>query len=227
MNLAQTWRHALCDAALLHGPEAPTLCDGWAVRDLMAHLAVRDARPDALASKAIAATASYEEKVRAKVAAGPFDALVDRVRSGPPRLSPLSVSSLDDAVNTTEFLIHHEDIVRAGGPVHATSPTATEIDAATARAAWKSLVRAGRLLYRRTPVGLVVVAPGVGRSAVCRPPAGSGTVVLTGEPVELLLHSFGRVAVATVTTEGDPADLAAFARSIGNEEEDGWPIGPQ
>lgn len=40
--LARRERHQLCDLALQVGPDAPTLCDGWTVFDLIAHLVVRE-----------------------------------------------------------------------------------------------------------------------------------------------------------------------------------------
>lgn len=211
MNLAQIWRHALCDAALTRGPEAPTLCEGWEVRDLLAHLLVRDTRPDALLAKAVPAAARYEQKLRARAGDAAFEALVAEVRSGPPRLSPVSISALDDAVNTVEFLIHHEDIVRAADDTDGPAARPSwEIDHDTCDAAWKAVTRTGRLLYRAAPVGVVVVAPGVGRAALRRPPKDAGSVVLTGQPLELLLHAFGRTGAAVVDVHGDAADVAAF-----------------
>ncbi len=218
MNLAQIWRYALCDAALTHGPTAPTLCEGWDVRDLLAHLVVRDTRPDALLAMAVPAAAGYEERLRSRATEAAFEALVTEVRSGPPRLSPLSVSALDAAVNTVEFLIHHEDIVRAAADTE--DPAARpgrEIDQPTSDAAWKAVARTGRLLYRAAPVGVVVVAPGVGRAALRRPPKQAGSVVLTGQPVELLLHAFGRTEAAVVKVHGDRADVAAFGQGASDD----------
>ena len=37
-SLARRERDALCDLALLLGPDAPTLCEGWDARDLVTHL---------------------------------------------------------------------------------------------------------------------------------------------------------------------------------------------
>src|SRR5258706_5048708 len=46
---ARAERHALADTLLAAGPDAPTLCEGWATRDLAAHLVLRERRPDAAA----------------------------------------------------------------------------------------------------------------------------------------------------------------------------------
>ncbi|UJH71014.1 maleylpyruvate isomerase N-terminal domain-containing protein [Ornithinimicrobium sp. INDO-MA30-4] len=48
MILAQQQRQALCDTALAVGPDAPTLCSPWTVKDLLAHLVIRERRPDTL-----------------------------------------------------------------------------------------------------------------------------------------------------------------------------------
>ena len=42
-----------------------------------------------------------------------FTALVERVRNGPPRWSPMALPPLDRALNTLEYFVHHEDIRRA------------------------------------------------------------------------------------------------------------------
>jgi hypothetical protein len=40
-------RRELCDLFGDLGPEAPTLCEGWATMDLAVHLVVRERRPQA------------------------------------------------------------------------------------------------------------------------------------------------------------------------------------
>ena len=41
-------RRRFADELLAVGPDAPTLCTGWAARDLAAHVVLRDRRPDAM-----------------------------------------------------------------------------------------------------------------------------------------------------------------------------------
>ena len=48
MSVAQRERAALVEILRAVGPDAPTLCEGWTTRDLVAHLVVRERRPDAL-----------------------------------------------------------------------------------------------------------------------------------------------------------------------------------
>ena len=45
-SYAQQERAAICDSFLRLGPDAPTIDDPWLARDLAAHLAIRDSRPD-------------------------------------------------------------------------------------------------------------------------------------------------------------------------------------
>lgn len=210
MTLAQRHRRDLCEAALAAGPTAPTLCEGWLIRDLLVHLVVRDSRPDAALAMVVSPLASHAESVHAELEALPFADLVERVRSGPPRWSPAALAPIDGAMNVAEFLIHTQDIVRAGGDGEVPSGHDTSYDQDTVDAAWTLLRRGGRLFYRTSPVGVVAVAPGTGRAALRRPPRGHGSVILRGEPVELLVHAFGRRDHCAVETLGDTADVDAF-----------------
>lgn len=190
------------------GPDAPTLCDPWSVRDLLAHLVVRESRPDALPGVAapVPALQRHTESVQDRVAARDFDDLVGQVVAGPARWWPTRLPALDRMVNTAELAIHHEDMVRAQPgwePTEMPEEVQTQL--------WRTLPTAGRLLYRSAPVGVVVVAPGHGRAALRRPPAAAGTVVLRGTPLELVLHAFGRDEYAQVVTEGADADVVALA----------------
>ena len=65
----------------------------------------------------------------------------------------------------------------------------------------------GKMLYRSSPVGVVLARPS-GQRIVAK--QADRSVTITGEPGELVLHGFGRSAVR-VETDGDPADVAALA----------------
>lgn len=206
MRLARRHRHALCDTVQALGPDAATLCEPWSTSDLLAHLIIRERRPDTWPGILGGVLQARTDTVQQRVAATDLETLLECVRHGPPRWSPTALGRVDDAVNTTELVVHHEDVRRAQ-PAWAPIPPDTE----TAQALWANLRRMGRLLYRSAPVGVVVVAPGIGRAALRRPPAGVGTVVLTGNPLELTLHAFGRDQTADVRQEGEPTDVAALA----------------
>ncbi|PRC58720.1 TIGR03085 family protein, partial [Mycobacterium sp. ITM-2017-0098] len=82
-------------------PDAPTLCEGWDVRDLTAHLVVRERRLDTAPGILIPAFADYPERVQNQVAASTdWDALLGKVADGPPLYSPFKL--LDPIANVAE-----------------------------------------------------------------------------------------------------------------------------
>ncbi len=187
------------------GPDAPTLCDGWTARDLLAHMVVRERRPDVLPGIGLPGPLRrHTQQVQDEYATEDWGTLLARFSRGPAPWVPFAVPGVGPAINVAEYVIHHEDVRRARpgwAPRH---------DTRLQQAAWRAVSRAARLTHRKAPVGAVLVAPGTGRAAVKRPPEGRHTVVVTGEPVELLLFSFGREAVARVQLEGDAADVDAL-----------------
>ncbi|WP_226346138.1 TIGR03085 family metal-binding protein [Agilicoccus flavus] len=203
-GLAQLERRSLCSTLTRVGPHAPTLCDGWDTSDLAAHLVVRERRPDAAAGVVIPALADRTARVQDTYAEQAWPGLVDMVRQGPPGWSPVRVPAVDDAVNLVEFYVHHEDVLRAQP-----DEPRRALDADVQAALWSRLRQMGQLMFRRSPVGIVLVTPEHGRKAV-RGPTKLGTVVLRGEPGELVLYGFGRGAVAAVEVEGEPDAVAAL-----------------
>ncbi|XVX21842.1 TIGR03085 family metal-binding protein [Actinomycetota bacterium] len=203
-HLARLERIGLCDTLERVGPDAPTLCEGWNTADLAAHLVIRERRPDAAAGVLLAPLASHTERVQDGYAAKPWHDLVDLVRGGPPTLSPTRVPAVDDVVNLAEFYVHHEDVLRAqeGWRPRPTSP-------ALQKALWATLGRMASPMFRAAPVGVVLIAP-EGRTSPRRPSPGHGTVIMRGEPGELLLAAFGRLPVADVRLEGESADVEAL-----------------
>ncbi|NAZ81280.1 TIGR03085 family protein [Kineococcus sp. R8] len=195
-------RAALCDEALRAGPDAPTLCEGWVVRDLLVHLVVRDSRPDVALGQALPPLREHARRVQDELAALPFEELVDRVRRGPTGPAPTRLRVVDDLVNRAEFYVHHEDVRRAGA-----GAAPRELPRGESAALWKLVRTMGRFAYRRSGTGVVLVAPSGPRAVVRRGPV---AVSLTGEPQELLLHAFGRRPVARVAVDGSPDAVARF-----------------
>lgn len=112
MTVAQRERAALVATFRNVPPDAPTLCEGWDVRDLTAHLVVRERRLDTAPGILIPALADYTERVQNQVAASTdWDALLGKVADGPPLYSPFKL--LDPIANVAEMFIHHEDVRRA------------------------------------------------------------------------------------------------------------------
>ncbi|MCP9946201.1 TIGR03085 family metal-binding protein [Streptomyces somaliensis] len=200
-------RERLLLADLLEGagPDAPTLCEGWATRDLAAHLVVRERRPDAAAGVLLGPLRGRLERVQAEFAAKPYEELVRLVRTGPPRMSPFSLKQVDEGANTVEFYVHAEDVRRAGADW-----TPREVDPVFADALWARLERAARLLGRRCPVGLVVRRPN-GQTAVAH--RGAPVVTVTGEPGELTLFLHGRQGAARVEADGEAEAVARVMKA--------------
>jgi uncharacterized protein (TIGR03085 family) len=195
-RFAVSERQGLCDTFERVGPDAPTLCSPWLTRDLAAHLVIRDRRPDAAAGMAVPLLAGHLEQVQDGYAAWDWPRLVDQVRSGPPAWSLASLAPVDEAINTPEFFIHHEDVLR-GGPGWSARELPTDLESAL----WGIVRKAARLRFARARVGVVLVAPPYGRRQV-HAMTDLGTVVLRGTPGELLLYAFGRRGVAQVDVSG-------------------------
>lgn len=199
---AQDERRALADLMIAVGPDAPTLCEGWEVADLAAHLVLRETRPDAGAGILITALRPYTERVRLRTRdAAPWPATVERFRSGPPAL----LRPFDEQANTMELFVHHEDVRRA-----APGWEPRQLDDGERRALWRRVSGLGRLVRFRVKVGLTVVAPGWGSVVVRR---GEPHASVTGAPEELLLFLTGRADAARVETAGPPEALERLGRA--------------
>ena len=203
-RFARIERQGLCDTFERVGPDAPTLCSGWLTRDLAAHLVVRERRPDAAAGMAVPVLADHLERVQNEYAAWDWLRLVEQVRSGPPSWSPASLERVDEAINTAEFFIHHEDVLRGGAGWRARElPTDLE------SALWGVVSKTARLRFARARVGVVLAAPPYGRRQV-HAMTDLGTVVLRGRPGELLLYASGRRDAAEVDVSGPEEAVSAI-----------------
>ncbi|MFC8731271.1 TIGR03085 family metal-binding protein [Luteimicrobium sp. NPDC057192] len=184
---------AALDAA---SPGDPTLCEGWEARHVASHVLTRQRTPR-IHSPAFWALADQARDPEV------YATLVARVAAPPPRRSPHAWAG--DLMNVTEFFVHAEDVRR--GPADAPP---RPLDDDVVQALWRQLGLAARVAYRRAAPGVVLVAPGVGRRRVSGARHGAGTVVVTGEVGELVLHASGRGRSAHVTVEGADADVAAL-----------------
>jgi uncharacterized protein (TIGR03085 family) len=178
------------------GPDAPTLCEGWTTFDLAAHLVVRErnplAGPGILAGDRLPALARMTDGAMAREQRRGYDAVVERVRTGPP-LGPFAVPGLRTQINLVEYAVHHEDVRRANGM----EPRQGVDDLQDAL--WPLLLRLARFALRGVPdgVGVELARPG---GEARRVHGGERAVRVTGEPLELLLWAYGR---------GDHAEVAA------------------
>jgi uncharacterized protein (TIGR03085 family) len=198
-------RRKLCNLFDEFGPNAPTLCDGWQTVDLAAHIVVRERRLDAAPGVLVKPLASYTEKVQQGIAEWPWPQLVERIRSGPPRLSPTRIDAVDRLVNTVEFFVHQEDVRRAQPDW-----SARELDAELVDDLYTALKRGARLLTRKAPAG-IELEPSDDHPTIIANRA-SPSVTVRGPVGELTLFVYGRQAHALVELDG-PSDAVASLRT--------------
>jgi uncharacterized protein (TIGR03085 family) len=153
--------------------------------------------------------------VQEQIARRPFPALVATIRSGPPRLSPWSISALDELANTVEFFVHHEDVRRA-----APDWKPREISQGLSDTLWDRL-RMAKFTLRKVPVGVEFARNddgadgGPGDAPEFRMMARRGTpvVTVTGAPAELTLWATGRIGAANVRLDGTESATAMVSQS--------------
>jgi uncharacterized protein (TIGR03085 family) len=192
-------RTALVDALTELGPDAPTLCEGWLTKDMAAHVYVRERRPDAaLGVLPLGPLSAYTERVMASVLdAQGYDGVLRKLREVAPIVRLLHV---DEAINTTEFFVHTEDVRRPNKLPDREMPEEFE------RTIGRRLAQQGRLSFRRVKARVRLV-PTVGEPAEF----GKGPLVeVHGRPSELLLLAFNRKSDAGVEYTGDAAAIEAL-----------------
>lgn len=203
MSVARRERAALVETMQATGPDAPTLCEGWATRDLAAHLVVRERRLDAAPGIMIPKLAGYTARVQEQVTATTdWSALLAKVAAGPPLYSPFIL--LDPLVNVAEMFIHHEDVRRAAAswePRILDDETTASLARQVSSFARMTLSKAPAKVSLTTPQGKVLATAGKG-----------APVTITGEPGELLLFAAG-LEPAQVSFDGDADAIAAVKGS--------------
>lgn len=210
MPWAEKERTALITTLRSANPDGPTLCEGWNVRRLLAHLVQREQDLRGTLGDQVARDKPGQEHNLTKLtdaARSPegYTALVDRFAEGAPPWSPMSWAS--EQINLVEYVVHHEDVRRAG--VNPAEPRA--LPDSQNQSVWGQLSIFARLAFARSPVGVTLAQPG-GRSKTVK--KGDTTVTLTGAPVELALYANGRRDVARVEVTGSPEAVAQFTTWI-------------
>jgi uncharacterized protein (TIGR03085 family) len=207
MSIAKHERDDISDTLLELGPDEPTLCVGWSTRDMVAHLVLRERRPDAAAGIVVRPLSGHTSNVMHQVAEQPFHELVATFRSGPPWWSVFAIPVLGDRLNMFELYVHHEDIRRAQPEWHPRPADADREDTF-----WAALTGPlGKMMFRRCSVGVVLRAAGRVDVVVKK---GEPAVHVVGEPSEIALVAFGRPTDRTqVVVQGAPDDIARFEAS--------------
>jgi uncharacterized protein (TIGR03085 family) len=217
-------------AALLaeKGPDAPTLCTGWKTGDLAAHLVLRESRPDAAAGVMGGPLAGYTARAQQRLSRRVgYAELVEAFRSGPPRFSAFSLPRLEEAANTMEYFVHHEDVLRA-----ADGWTPRELGPALSDALWARLKSGVRFFLGKAPVGVELVRTDTATAAATAAAQDPGdadeakaaaspgpvqyritakrttpVVTVCGTPAELTMWASGRAGAAHVTLDGPKAAI--------------------
>jgi uncharacterized protein (TIGR03085 family) len=199
-------RLALCDLLDKTGPDAPTLCQGWTTGDLAAHLVLRERRPDAaagvLGGPLAGHTARVQQRIRERRA---FPDLVGTIRSGPPRLSVMSIPGVDERANAVEYFVHHEDIRRAE-PDWGPRP----LSRGQSDMLWQRL-RMAKFMLRRSPVGVELARddlPAEGQAYRITAKNATPAVTVIGSPAELTMWVMGRTSAARVRLDGTEAAVS-------------------
>lgn len=191
-TLARRERSALVETLRSTGPEAPTLCEGWSTRDLAAHLVVREGRPDAAVGVFVPALAHRLEELRLRELDRSWEDLLDRIDGGAPWYSPLRYA--DQVANAAEYLVHHEDVLRArrGWVTREFGPG--DLDRI-----WSLATTVAKTFLRKVPARVELRTPAEIPSTKVAPVSAGAwlapVVSVIAEPVEMLLWAFGREAV--------------------------------
>lgn len=197
-RFARAERAALCDTLLEVGPDAPTLSGSWTTGDLVAHLIVREGRPDLAAGILVPALSGRTEAAMTRLRTQhTYPDLIERLRQGPPLWHPARVPAVDEQMNLVEMFVHHEDVLRApaGAPRRPLSKALTS-------ALGDRLAVMGPMLFRRTKGVQLEIVTAKRRARIGK---GEGPVVeIHGAPGEVLLFGFGRQDVAEVELIGPP-----------------------
>jgi uncharacterized protein (TIGR03085 family) len=207
MTWVEAERHSFAFDLRAADADAPTLCAGWSVRHLCAHLVQREHSMlhniwDQTTSKT-----PGEERFMGRLVADAgtpdgYASLVDRFEAGPSRHSLMG--RFDEALNLVEYIVHHEDLRRGSGPAPPRDLPPTELYEIWRRA--RLILKRG---YRKAPVGVELVPDGGPVTPVRRGPS---AVTLAGSRLDLLLHAFGRRSAADVRVDGSSEGVSLFTR---------------
>ena len=194
--ISKSERQGLVETLKALGPDAPTLCEGWLTKHLLAYLIMRETEP-VNASGILLKGRQKQTQNRLEELSTHFESNLSKLKSGPPLWNPMRY--LDKWVNALEMLIHHEDVLRAQPNWQRrkfTDSETKELDFLL-KIAPRFLVRGAKVL----PTLVVGDLPTTGR------------IILRGDQVDLLLFLAGRQSASTVSIEGDESDVADFMKS--------------
>jgi uncharacterized protein (TIGR03085 family) len=219
MHFAVSERRDLAATLRRTEPAAPTLSGEWTAAQLAAHLVLRERSATELLGRLPNRRMQdfAQREIDRLVAREPYERIVAAVEDGPswrdarfpvPTALVWSVPAVRERANLLEYLVHHEDVRRAGP-----SWTPRDLPADLVAEVYRRLPVSVRLTMRQVPVGVALQRPGHRPALTPRAKRHGAKVTVTGQPVELVLFAFGRRSVAEVELTGEPADIAAVTKA--------------
>lgn len=167
--------------------QASTLCAGWTVQDVAAHVVARERYPSSIGI-VIPALHGWHERTMRRIAARGHSYLIAKIRHYP--------WWMPASLNVAEFYIHNEDILRGGLHEHRPEPNDE-----TAVLLWASLK--GLMKVRASEVkdlGKLTIHNDLTSEEIKLGKASqTKQTTISGKPGELLLFCYGRREAAKVT----------------------------
>lgn len=203
-TFAKRERSAICQTLRQLGPDQPTLCQGWSTKDLLVHLIVRENRPDAAVGLFIPFLSSYTDSISKKYTEKSFEDLISIFENGPKSPSPFALPKVDELANTFEFLVHHEDILRAQNEYQPRKFTEED-----AKFIWSRFTKSAVFFMRKVKVG-VVAKTDQGTYTLKR---GNDVVTISGNIIDLVMFTFGRQNRTEIVFEGNPLAVEKLKNS--------------
>jgi len=167
--------------------QADSLCDGWTVEDVAAHLIVREGLIAPIGIVFERFHKVHDNAIK-RVESKGHEYIVNRVRKCPWYMPAV--------VNVAEFYVHNEDILRGGLHLHRPAPSGE-----VAELLWRSLKGIAKVRSNMvTDLGRVtLVNKQTGQELHVKAKDGDKSTTITGDPGELLLYFYGRRSAAKVT----------------------------
>ena len=203
-SFAKRERSAICQTLRKLGPDQPTLCQGWSTKDLLVHLIVRENRPDAAVGLFIPFLGSYTDSVSKKYSEKSFEDLIMIFENGPKSPSPFSLPKVDELANTFEFLVHHEDILRAQDNYQP-----RKLSEEDAKFVWSRFTKSAVFFMRKIKVGVVAKTD----QGIYTLKRGNDVVTISGNLIDLVMFAFGRKNTTEINFEGNPTAVEKLKNS--------------
>ena len=203
-SFAKRERSAICQTLRKLGPDQPTLCQGWSTKDLLVHLIVRENRPDAAVGLFIPFLSSYTDSVSKKYSEKSFEDLIMIFENGPKSPSPFSLPKVDELANTFEFLVHHEDILRAQDNYQP-----RKLSEEDAKFVWSRFTKSAVFFMRKIKIGVVAKTD----QGIYTLKRGNDVVTISGNLIDLVMFAFGRKNTTEINFEGNPTAVEKLKNS--------------